>query len=1094
MFALRDHADWHHVLAAFRWSPSAREEVLRLTRIGGDTRNEEVLVNDFFDFLLKTLETEKSEVIRISIAVLLEEHCRYLTRSAQKLHALCRVMDRIIGAPVEGNMVTHTLRGQILLCTTSILLELEAYQYSPGIFEAFINTIYGDISLVNNGGDRYFRQMACLCLRELEVALPGLLSGYLGQQLTRQPSIASVGDHTLLYLVQHENTHVCQAYAILFLTVLSHSIIEEAHGENNSDVLNFNVIPYRCRAVGARFQPLDRDREKTVKKAIATVMEVFALFSDWAQLQVTDLIKSFCTIVNIEARVILHHFWPLLQTDSIVLVHSVIHILEAYAHELDKKAWHGLVRRLFMVIQDASYVSQLRQIAIRWLLALPTFGQSSTVTPSLLYDHYQQLYPAVDEPTDLKDAKLQSLLECFDTERFKPPVDIMRCLDCMFYFRYLSSTGRPTLIVFRFLDRLMQRFPTFAKEFEVQDFLHSLLREKPRFIPNSIQLVDRMIYRDKLIGFHFLRSFGKLLTTIEPPSRLKKYFLLMRRVAREVEISPELTIAALNRLVQSPPLCEDGTWAIGHSILSVCKLLMIVHPTSTLFKPMVELLHFIMLHFNDINIRDDATLYWQIFTHTTHDKLVCLLEGQDAQNGWISKRRAEVFMTPVVADRIKLNHEEMSNLVLIRSTKERLDLGIDDKGTAIFSPQDHRLLLIPSLFDITAGYSRMSQFDMTRLLIWYREQLKSTSHSILLPLRLRYSYKKKRQSAHSDFRVVTGQYSLVHSPSKPGSVSTNGSVSPLTLGQSNSSIVHSQPHPHVTIESVYNNVPMPTKIVAVVLSFSCSASYIPLESIHLPVLSKHPSRNPPADALERFPFVYKIKLRVQPLSPEPTSFDVSVVFNDIHGQTYTGMLEPFSVKFQDLFLPVSLTHTALQSHEPLPPLFLQDFFCTLWNSLAPPLSAASEVRSVEKLEMSDSTTVYSAVESVKLLQLSREKVNDLIETKLKPFLVHYCSTNADGSVISSSRLNEDSEPREDEYDFELEKYLEDDYFGDPSERERVMRELHDPVHVEQARALIFIPPQYHILMRWSICERTTLVRMRTDRWQLLKYLDNYFDD
>lgn len=44
--------------------------------------------------------------------------------------------------------------------------------------------------------------------------------------------------------------------------------------------------------------------------------------------------------------------------------------------------------------------------------------------------------------------------------------------------------------------------------------------------------------------------------------------------------------------------------------------------------------------------------------------------------------------------------------------------------------------------------------------------------------------------------------------------------------------------------------------------------------------------------------------RLEPLEPVPTVISVGVRFSDERGATYSGSLPPFSVSFQDLFLPV----------------------------------------------------------------------------------------------------------------------------------------------------------------------------------------------
>jgi len=48
------------------------------------------------------------------------------------------------------------------------------------------------------------------------------------------------------------------------------------------------------------------------------------------------------------------------------------------------------------------------------------------------------------------------------------------------------------------------------------------------------------------------------------------------------------------------------------------------------------------------------------------------------------------------------------------------------------------------------------------------------------------------------------------------------------------------------------------------------------------------------------------------------------------------------------------------------------------------------------------------------------------------------------------------------------------------------------VSIEQEAVIIFIPPRYHLLMRFTMSAQTTVVRILTDRFHLLAYMDAFF--
>merc|ERR1712217_342077 len=107
-------------------------------------------------------------------------------------------------------------------------------------------------------------------------------------------------------------------------------------------------------------------------------------------------------------------------------------------------------------------------------------------------------------------------------------------------------------------------------------------------------------------------------------------------------------------------------------------------------------------------------------------------------------------------------------------------------------------------------------------------------------------------------------------------------------------------------------------------------------------------------------------------------------------------------------------------------------------------------------------------------------MGELINSQLGPFV-----------VPSEVKLEEE------DFDFEQEEYFErwsawpvtaDGDTGGIS----VAEEEEVVVHVETVCTILFIPPCYHLLMRFAISSHTTIVRVLTDRFQLLSYMDAFF--
>lgn len=175
---------------------------------------------------------------------------------------------------------------------------------------------------------------------------------------------------------------------------------------------------------------------------------------------------------------------------------------------------------------------------------------------------------------------------------------------------------------------------------------------------------------------------------------------------------------------------------------------------------------------------------------------------------------------------------------------------------------------------------------------------------------------------------------------------------------------------------------------------------------------------------------YHLLLELRLICPVPTSFGVNITFSDARGQTYFGHLESFSVAFQDMFLPSSIGHWA-------------QLFEALWKT-------------------DSGMSLQPSCWSVKILEMKGADVKTLIHSQLGPFIV-------------SEALNLPDE----DFDFEQEARFES-------------AEGPYDVSVEQEAVIIFIPPRYHLLMRFTMSAQTTVVRILTDRFHLLAYMDAFF--
>lgn len=197
------------------------------------------------------------------------------------------------------------IKGQLLVTTTAIMVDLSLIEHERDFFERVVTVLYSVISNVNGALDRYTRQMvgtprlpshparhrplamspcphtvaappqACECLRELEMAYPCLLEGYVadllpGCRVGPTPSLS------LFTCCETERSHNAQSYMQLALSALDHAatrLTQDEPGCALTDALSrINTagappaptpVVAPAAAEGSALSPQEQEGEKT---------------------------------------------------------------------------------------------------------------------------------------------------------------------------------------------------------------------------------------------------------------------------------------------------------------------------------------------------------------------------------------------------------------------------------------------------------------------------------------------------------------------------------------------------------------------------------------------------------------------------------------------------------------------------------------------------------------------------------------------------------------------------------------------------------------------------------------------------------------
>jgi hypothetical protein len=373
------------------------------------------------------------------------------------------------------------------------------------------------------------------------------------------------------------------------------------------------------------------------------------------------------------------------------------------------------------------------------------------------------------------------------------------------------------------------------------------------------------------------------------------------------------------------------------------------------------------------------------------------------------------MLTPVLPKTIRLVNGPVPFLTFFKSLDERRRLGVLDRQCAVFvlpagraamevttnagemqdwerhwgdSGDDHKPQEWPSLMELMGtAKGDLRTEKLTKILGGYLSHTQEVPASIRLPFVLQYQEVKKQSNEALDW------------------------------------------------------LDFPRQLFSLELTFSSSEYFVPIDAIRIPFIAEQGRTNGGQEA-SGFPRMNKLLLKLQPLSPVPTSFGVNIAFNDCLGHMYFGQLETFDVAFQDLFLPVRL-----------PMVFWSDLFELLWKG-----------------------GMTEPCWSVKVMDLDREVVHGLIRSQLGPFV-----------VPSESEVHLEEE----DFDFEQEEYFERWIDSQPVDT-GISDETEVVVRMDTVCSIVFIPPCHHLLMRFTISSQSTVVRVLTDRFQLLSYMDAFF--
>lgn len=809
-----------------------------------------------------------------------------------------------------------------------------------------------------------------------------------------------------------------------------------------------------------------------------------------------------------------------------------------------------LVIKLCLLIKDHRLNTNLRIIVLRWLINLRKNKSIKLNFAKYLQNISYELVPSPFDYLSLINEKLKSLFIFFtevNEHNQNGSSFILNSVSIMDSYKYYSIFSNYIKSLFRTYLFIIVRYPYKNIIIKLSETLKNNIKEVPRTLPYVINLLrivknfakldddtnnnrcsssssnivittvvnDSNTSSQKMLFKHInellLLELSGFLKEFRSHAKLKKYLELLLEIAKSNEIPPTNIITSLNNLYTSIKDLRD--WKTEKNIIEICKVILIHHDLNIVKQNNLQkLLYDLSTCSFDYGIREKAKLYYELVIHTEKAILLDYLDFNSKtleSNLNISQIHIEYDFNDVP--------DEMKELICLeQSVKERSELNINDRGTAIFDCELHTMMQLLSSPFYDKTYTRYTDLLLTPPLneddkVNYRVMNDYLSRSELNDvinnhidgsdiLRLFIKDDKINDINNSSIIDETKVFKFSNNV-----VSSGCGVTSVNNDSGNCSfdVFMKKYIDNIKECRFYIKLPVSVslapkkegmnckRLFSLCLCF-CSIPELDIQSpVLIPFLSQNDNNSSSSSSSNMvYPYYYKFYLVIYPKLPIPSEIKSrAVCFND-KAHCNTGIIQSLYVKFEDYFLPITIpllsnnntnTTTNTVSND-ISPDIKENIFNYFWKHF-------------KELNIVNTNRTFN---------LPKAKVTSLIKQKLFPFLInqHYLQTtyhipnpytaithnkpSTSPNTIIKSYFNITTEQyNNNDYDFSLDAYI------NPKHHNANTNTIYGEYHL--AKVLIFIPQQYHMLFKIKISSLSTIIYIRSDCEDILEYLDDYFD-
>lgn len=807
-----------------------------------------------------------------------------------------------------------------------------------------------------------------------------------------------------------------------------------------------------------------------------------------------------------------------------MLCHVVLMLHSRFADSFSSDDELGIARRLALIPKDAHHPLVFRLLALHWLLGSPRLVNGKESLAPLM----ASFYPTVFDPLALKAAKLDAMAcvaariddasggERENGKAEKAPVVKLfeDGLVCVSAFKWLPPWSTETAVAFRTLHKFLigvaphhenspscNGFGNLAGStifLTLKSMLVKLALEHRGLVQVIATFVDRLLRCEahREMGERLLQTFDEhLLPKLETDCSLTSYFPIFERIAGSDAVPPRglLDLLAKHMVSLTEKHGPDTTlrsWSQGSKVVGICRLMLMHHHSSRVFLGLSNLLAFTCQYFPDLEVRDNARIYLRMLLSTPGKKLRHLLSLGEQTPGVAAPHPGSFFQVP--SPRPSQDLKKSSGLASYIHLERVIPLVVKQSWS----------LTLPNL---DTGSSEGSYFDGIGDIIVTPKQ---PGETIVSP-----STEPEKESEINIERISLPPEPLRVMDSKDAEI-----VGVLRRHFACIPDYRHMPPIKIRIPCILRFESEPFRssgvdelpaLYATTISFSSSAKYGPIPPSRVPFLLGEPPKTgseivPVGNDLEKSRFRAPVIIELEPREPMPSLIDVAIKANVENGQIISGSLQSVSVGIEDMFLKARIPSDVTEDE--IPDYYL-DLFHALWEACG---NSANTGRETFLLSGGKGAAAISGTRSVKLLEVTPDSLINSIERYLTPFVVSIIgeplmniakNNGVIRHVIWGDDFDSFSPPSADA----LVPYSEADALVPYSENAPLQlqydQDERDTTSVPSIRkrnmgiilVLIFLPPRFHLLFQMEIGEVTTLVRIRTDHWPCLAYVDDYLE-